>query len=403
MKRVGIVLPRWHPSVVGGAEVLGWQWATLLKETYPTDLLTTCALDLNTWANDLPAQTTEEHGVIVRRFRVSQGRTAYWHELHVRLLSAVAPPATGGGRPQRFVPWSQALQEEFIRRQGPYSSELCDFLAGKWQDYRALIFLPYLYATTYFPARLIPPSRFVLAPLLHDEAPARLSVYGEMARRARAVLWNTPAEQSFGESIWGQLPGRVAGMGIDLRERKPAELGFPYLLYSGRIDAHKGCDTLVNYFLRYKQERPSPLRLVLTGKDELGLPSHADIDFRGFISEEEKFELMAGARLFVLLSPNESLSISTLEAMVQKTPVLVSSRAPVLADHVRLSGGGFTCSDYPDFARAVDRMLDQPGAGAEMGRRGHEYVVAGYSRDRVAAVLRDTIEECGSTGFRDPS
>jgi len=394
VKRVGIVLPRWHPGVVGGAETLGWQWATLLKDRYPIELLTTCALDLATWANDLPRETTEEDGITVRRFLVSQGRTYYWHELHVRLLTACAQLslAASSGSP-RLVPWSQALQEEFIRRQGPYSVELSNFLAGEWREYRALIFLPYLYPTTYFSARLIPRSLFVLAPLLHDETPARLPVYGHMARRARAVLWNTPAERAFGESMWGQLPGRIAGMGIETRGRKPAELGFPYLLYSGRIDSHKGCDELVNHFLRYKRERESSLRLVLTGKDELGLPAHPDIDFRGFVSEEEKFELMAGARLFVMLSPHESLSISTLEAMAQKTPVLVSANAPVLLEHVRESGGGFACRDYQDFARAVDRMLDQPGEGAEMGRRGREYVLASYSHDRVQAVLLNTIEE----------
>ncbi len=393
MKRVGIVLPRWHPSIVGGAETHGWQWARLLRNDYPVDLLTTCALDLATWANELPQETIEEEGVRVCRFRVSEGRTAYWHELHQRLLTAcdqLAP--TGDGQSPRLVPWSQALQEEFIRRQGPYSAELSRFLASEWTQYRALIFLPYLYPTTYFSARLIPRSLFVLAPLLHDEAPARLSVYGPMARRARLVLWNTPPERSFGESIWGKLPGRIAGLSIDTKERQPAELGFPYLLYCGRIDSHKGCNELVDHFLRYKQERPSPLRLVLAGKDELGLSSHADIDFRGFVSEEEKFELMAGARLFVLLSRYESLSISTLEAMAQKTPVLVSANSPVLVEHVRLSGGGFACRDYEGFARAVDRVLDLPGKAAEMGQRGREYVLACYRHNHVQAVLRDTIE-----------
>jgi glycosyltransferase involved in cell wall biosynthesis len=394
VKRVGIVLPRWDRSVVGGAETLGWQWAGLLKERYPVDLLTTRALDLANWANELPGGTTEEEGLTVRRFEVSQGRTRYWHDLHLQLLTACAQLAPEAeGQSPGPVPWSQALQEEFIRRQGPYCPELCKYLATEWQQYRAVIFLPYLYPTTYLSARLIPRSLFVLAPLLHDEAPARLSVYGELARRARVVLWNTPAERSFGESIWGKLPGRIVGMGIDTKERRPAQVGSPYLLYCGRIDSNKGCDELVNFFLRYKQERRLPLRLVLTGKDELGLPSHADIDFRGFVTEEEKFELMASARLFVLLSCHESLSISTLEAMAQKTPVLVSAEARVLADHVRLSGGGFACSDYQDFARTIDRILDQPAEAAKMGRRGREYVLANYGHDRVKAALFDTIEE----------
>lgn len=393
MRRVGIVVPRWHPSVVGGAEALAWQWAGLLKARYEVDLLTTQALDLATWANELPDRRADEGGITVRRFPVSQGRTRYWHELHLRLLDACSRLTAGEDRPLSFVPWSQALQEEFIYRQGPYSEQLCDFLAKGSENYSALILLPYLYPTTYFCARLVPRRLFILAPLLHDEAPAYLSVFADMARRARAVLWNTSAERSFGESIWGQLPGRIVGMGMDTTERKPAQLGFPYLLYCGRIDPHKGCAELVSHFLRYKQEQPSAWRLVLTGKDELGLPSHPDIDFRGFVSEEEKFQLMAGARLFALLSPCESLSISTLEAMAQKTPVLVSARSEVLVEHVRLSTGGFVCADYGDFAAAMDAVLGQPDEGVEMGHRARAYVLANYTRDRVQSALVETIEE----------
>ncbi|RPJ52750.1 MAG: glycosyltransferase, partial [Acidobacteria bacterium] len=90
---------------------------------------------------------------------------------------------------------------------------------------------------------------------------------------------------------------------------------------------------------------------------------------------------------------NESLSISTLEAMAQKTPVLVSAQAPVLVEHVRLSGGGFACRDYQEFAQAIDSVLDRPGEADEMGRRGRAYVMANYSQDRVQAVLTNTVQE----------
>ena len=76
--------------------------------------------------------------------------------------------------------------------------------------------------------------------------------------------------------------------------REPPQLNSPYLLYCGRIDPNKGCATLFDYFLRFKAEHPSALRLVLTGKDDVPVPDHADIDFRGFVSAEEKFSLMAG-------------------------------------------------------------------------------------------------------------
>jgi hypothetical protein len=77
-----------------------------------------------------------------------------------------------------------------------------------------------------------------LVPTLHDEAPAYLSAYRLMARRARKLLWNTEAE-----SVWEPGYGRSPAsdrMGINTKEFSPNRPGYPYLLYCGRIDPFKG-------------------------------------------------------------------------------------------------------------------------------------------------------------------
>ena len=119
-------------------------------------------------------------------------------------------------------------------------------------------------------------------------------------------------------------------MSVETGLRKPAELSSPYLLYCGRIDPNKGSQELFEYFLEFKKAFPSDLRLTLTGKDDMPVPSHPDIEFLGFVSEEEKLSLMAGAKVFVMPSGNESFSIVTLEAMAQRTPVLASGKSEVL-------------------------------------------------------------------------
>ena len=63
-----------------------------------------------------------------------------------------------------------------------------------------------------------------------------------------------------------------------------------YIVYVGRIDYSKGCDVLVNYFLKYKQKYPSDLKLVLVGGGEIDCPKDKDVIFTGFVSEVEKFE-----------------------------------------------------------------------------------------------------------------
>ena len=84
------------------------------------------------------------------------------------------------------------------------------------------------------------------------------------------------------------------------------------------------------------------------------MPEHKDIEFRGFVSAEEKFRLMSGAMMFVSPSPNESFSIVTLEAMAQNTPVLASDASTVLADHIKDSGAGRVYSDYQTFTHALN-------------------------------------------------
>ncbi len=145
-------------------------------------------------------------------------------------------------------------------------------------------------------------------------------------------------------------------MAIETNVREPQWMPVPYLLYSGRVDPNKGCVQLFDYFLTFKKTHPSPLRLIITGKDDMPVPQHEDIEFRGFVSAEEKFRLMSGAMLFVSPSPNESFSIVTLEAMAQNTPVLANDASTVLADHIKDSGAGRVYSDYQTFAHALNEL-----------------------------------------------
>jgi glycosyltransferase involved in cell wall biosynthesis len=132
--------------------------------------------------------------------------------------------------------------------------------------------------------------------------------------------------------------------------------------------------------------------LIITGKDDIPVPVHEDIDFRGFVSVEEKFRLMAGAMMFVTPSPNESFSIVTLEAMAQQTPVLVNGASAVLADHANDSRAGRVYHDYLSFAQAVEELLAVEGARARLGALGREYVLARYQSERIRESLVAVVE-----------
>jgi glycosyltransferase involved in cell wall biosynthesis len=392
MNRVAIVVQRCHQDIVGGSETLAWHYAQLLSDAYQVDVLTTTAIETSEWANTLPAGIETRDGVRIVRFPVTIGRTRYWVKLHDRLIEEFGILVPTKNEQVPHPDWTVALQEDLIRHQGPYSEPLLHYLNENWRDYRAVIFITYLYPTTYFGLQQLPAGRALFAPTLHDEMPAYLPAYKYAARHARELVWLTAAEQRVGQKLWGELPGRVVAMAIETQMREPAWSPVPYLLYSGRVDPNKGCVQLFDYFLTYKKTVGSPLRLVITGKDDIPIPKHDDIHFLGFVSEEEKFRLMSGATLFVNPSPNESFSIVTLEAMAQNTAVLVNNASTVLAAHIKDSGAGRVYSDYETFAHALTELSKDEALLATMAQRGRDYVLSRYKPEIVRKSLIAAIE-----------
>lgn len=388
--RIAIVVPRCHARLVGGAEALGWQYAQLLAVDHEVEVLTSAAFDYTKWDNDLEPGSEQREGITIRRFRVARGRTPYFHALHRTMLDAfekmqVSP---GSGQAPRYG-WPEALEEEFIRAQGPNCPDLTAHLSIHGDDYAAVFFLPYLYPLALDGIRALRHRRWALIPALHDEPPAYLQTFAQMARAAPRILWNTPAEQRLGARLWGVHGGNVVAMTVATDRVEPARETRPYLLYCGRIDVSKGCGQLLEGFEAFKAAHPdSDLELVLTGNDVLGVGKRKDVRYLGFVEEQRKFELMAGAAAFVQPSPYESLSIVLLEAMAQGAPAIVNAQCEVLVDHVEASGSGLAYRGTGALVDAIGQVLAlDPVTRSDWSVKSREYVLAQYSRDQVKARL----------------
>jgi hypothetical protein len=202
--------------------------------------------------------------------------------------------------PMQRYGWPEALEEEFIRAQGPNCPGLLQHLSEHGDDYAAVFFLPYLYPPTLDGIRALGHRRWALIPALHDEPPAYLKTFARIAGQAPRLLWNTEAERRLGKRIWNVDGGRVVAMTVATEPVSAAAEDRPYLLYCGRIDVSKGCALLLDGFAAYKSAHPdSNLELILTGNDVLGIGTRKDVRYLGFVEEQRKFELMAGALAFV--------------------------------------------------------------------------------------------------------
>src|SRR5688572_31415784 len=109
------------------------------------------------------------------------------------------------------------------------------------------------------------------------------------------------------------------------------------------------------------------------------VPKHPRIHHLGFLSDEDKFDALAASDLLIMPSFYESLSMVALEAWALGRPVLANARCDVLAGQCRRSGAGLAYAHFGDFEAMVGRLLDDPSAGADLGRRGRDYYEAQYS------------------------
>jgi len=390
--RIAIVAQRWAPEMVGGSEALAWQYAELLSEDFEVDLLTSTALDYITWESALPEGTERVGDVAVRRFATAFTRSEYFFTLDRKVRADWATTGTTTSeRAARF--WTTALQEEVIKFQGPWCPGLLAHLDAHAGDYKAVVLATYLYPTSYFAACRLDPNKLLMAPTLHDEPMAHLPVYARYRERIARFLWLTNAERDLASRLWGVEQGEVIGMTIEAATAKPESMPYPYLLYCGRIDALKGVDQLLAWFALHRAARPdSTLRLVLTGKDTLGLRKMPNVEFLGFVSEARKLALMAGALAFVQPSRYESFSIVALEAMAQGTPIVVNGHCAALAEHVVASGCGSAYRDRGEFDAAIDALASMPPDVREKNaERARAYVANRYAREQVRKRLSDEI------------
>lgn len=397
--KIGIVVQRYGETIVGGAETHARTIAHLLARWHHVTVATTTTSDYITWRNDLLAGEAFDGPVRVLRFPVERERTLYWHELDRLLKGATGgqpfyalPPAVKMGLRARLARWPLGLQEEYIRWQGPYAPELFEWLRENSKSQDRFLFVTYLYPTTYFGMGCVPPERLDFVPTLHDEPPAYLSAFARCFRLPQRVLFSTATEQRVARRLYGLAPrvGEVIGYGLAEPSDGPEALwtGDPFLLFAGRIEESKGLPPLLRYFIRWKEEYPrNSLRLVLIGKSFMEIPTHQAIEYRGFVADEEKGELMRRAVALVHPSPFESLGLIVLEAFLSGTPVLVFGHNEVLVDHCRLSNGGLWYKDYPEFAEALSWLLAHPQEAKHLGTKGREYARQHYGLEGYRARL----------------
>lgn len=385
-KKILFVVQRYGLEVNGGAELHCRQLAERLKDEYDVSVLTTCAIDYVTWKNEYKEGIEHINGVKVIRKKVDFERNQKkFNKISAKLNNEKDNINLG-------VEWQEA--------QGPHSSELIKYLEDHKDDYDVIIFLTYLYYTTYFGLK-VAPEKSILIPTAHDEPPIYYSIFNETFNLPKAILYSTTTERDFVNKRFKNdyIESDIVGLGVDINENaqdinleKTFGIKDDYVVYIGRIDESKGCKEMFEYFLEYKKTYNSNLKLVLAGKSAMEIPRNKDIVTLGFVSEDEKVNLIRKSKLLILPSKFESLSLSTLEAMYLKVPVLLNGKCEVLKQHAILSNGGLYYENKWEFIETLDYLIRNSKIAERMGENGRKYVNENYKWDVIIKKLKETIK-----------
>ncbi len=409
-KKIGIIVQRYGKQINGGAESHARMIAEKLSVQFEMTVLTSCAINYHSWESELSEGESYEGNIRILRFKsdriMSRKEDAYLsRKIRERHL------------PQKFYRWlgkpkwwykifpqaevTKMDYQKWLETQGPYTPGLIDYLKQNEEEYVAFIF----FTAVYFPAAVGVmefPEKSILVPLMHDEPVAYFPVFRAVMASPRWILFNTYAEQRFCEKLYPiQLTNKkIVAVGIDIPDDtidKDVLAAFkidkPYIIYLGRIDVQKGCDTLLLYFQNFLDSISADMQLVFVGKDAMNIKPSQSIILTGFISDKDKEQLLKQAEALVVPSAYESLSLALLESFACKIPVIANGKTEVLKDHIDKSGGGWCYENEEDFINIMNEINQNKEEKILKGKKGYQYVTSNYTWENVLKVYDEAIKD----------
>lgn len=398
--RLAFVTPRYGADIGRGPEHACRLLAERVSERHDVDVLTTCASDPRTWSNEYAEGADRVRGVLVRRFAVSQaGDPSALSALTTRLL------ATPHGRSDEL---------EWVRRLGPWSPGLLDFLKRQHRTYDAIVFFSLWHPTTVYGLQAAP-DRSVLFPYLELRPVLRFGLWADILSSAQALGFVSAWERRLMHLYHG-ITGRheeLVGIGIDppppqtyprLQEEQVEELDEDevpevdpetstssylagrgvlfrrrhrlygrFALYGGRVEPDNGCEEMLEYFHAFAAN-DGDATLVLMGVKMMKVPEERYIRLAGVLPDRDRMIAYEAADVTLAPSPDDLLAQTVLESFAVGTPVLASARNEAAVEHCRRANAGLYYACREEFVEALGVLLGDDQRRQRMGENGRAYV-----------------------------
>jgi glycosyltransferase involved in cell wall biosynthesis len=385
--KIACVVQRFGAEVTGGSERHCRVIAEQLASHHDVTILTSCAQDYVTWRNVYPPGVSQAGALTVRRFPVAQqrdlGQLADISEIVFTTRS------------------STEEQERWFVENGPAVPELIEYLRQHGAEYDRVLFWTYRYYQTFFGLPLVA-DRAILVPTAEEDPLIWVDIVDRLFALPAGYMFLTPEEAELvqGRASRPLAPSCVIGCGVEPMPPRATDVDLaalgvadPFILYLGRIEPNKGCETLLDYFDKYLDSGGTRVQLVMAGFPNMPIPEHPLIKCLGVVDEPVREALLAKARLLLVPSPYESLSMVLLEAWNQGLPALVNGRCAVLHGQVVRANGGLSYRYASDFAASLAYLLGNPDVTRQLGRQGLAYIEQEYRWPHVMRKVETFLRE----------
>jgi glycosyltransferase involved in cell wall biosynthesis len=399
--KLAFVIQRYGADFVGGAEKYVHSMATgFAAEGHDVTVISSCATSYEDWADVYPPGRTEEDGVVVHRLPVrAPRRNDRFIPLHLRAVDPAELP---------LWPWAQ---ERWAQTMGPDLAGVEPLLAEVAATHDATVLVGYHYAQT---LRLTEVAAAhgptIVVPTAHPEGAFHVGRVRRMFEHADGVVCLSPEEADLVARTHGRrdrielVPAPVAPFdrprqaAIDAALRRHGVTEGGYGIVVGRVDPAKGSDDATRYSTAYRRSVDPAFRLVVVGPGGAGGSPDEGIVATGFVDDETKTALVAGAGVVIQPSYMESFSLALMEGWLLGRPALIQRRSRVLAGHAARSGGGLAYDGYLDFEACLTAVRRSDRLAGALGARGRAYVLEEFAWDKVSAAFTAAVERTVHAG-----
>lgn len=163
-------------------------------------------------------------------------------------------------------------------------------------------------------------------------------------------------------------------------------------IYVGRLVFYKNIDTIIHAISIVKNQFADVKLIIIGGgpqKQELielsrKLDLKNNVDFRGFVSEEEKNSMLSSSMAMLFPSLCEGFGLVILESFMFEKPVLVADNRP-LSDIVENNVDGYVieAKDQKKWAEKIIHIIQNPDDAKKMGCVGKQKFLDCYSLDNM--------------------